>query len=692
MQSPPWAEILLFGTTLEAKLLPPPPGEDVLSTPMLAGPPDAPGRPVGLGFREGERVAFPGRHEVAVPEARGRILHFFANHELLALELMALALLRFPEAPRAWRAGLVGVIVEEQQHLAAYLGRMEGTGVAFGDLPVNRYFWSALAGASSPLAFTAGLALTFEQANLDHAGWWARAFREAGDVDTAGVLDKVLADEIGHVRHGVRWFDRWRDPARSRWDAWADALPAPLTPVRGKGPGFSRAARLDAGLDPDTIERLALFGASKGRPPTVHLFNPGVEDELAGAGGGAVIRDVTADLAPLLMYLSRTDDVVLVPTVPSTPWLGTVASAGFVVPEWVRWAGEPLADTPIGGRTLGRVEPWARSPALVEGGFGDGLWRPEWRALASKTWSAARLAEVLGDGADPALSPAWVVAEVCRDVAEVQAALRRLAAEGHDRAALKAPLAAAGRGVRPVRTGDALGSLTGFVEETLARQGELLVEPWLDRVADLSVQVDIGDGNGDGNGDAGPTVDVAPWARFLTDRNGRYEGAILGRRLEGPELLRFAHDGGRDPDRIGRLLTEAARRVGAALGEAGYRGPAGVDAMIHRLPDGSLRLRPIVEVNLRHTMGRVALALQRRLRGGRVGVWRQIVLGKHPATKDPAAWAAAVMARSPLRLHGDPPLLDHGVLFTTDPSQARLLLTALAVGRDVAECEAMLRG
>jgi hypothetical protein len=311
------------------------------------------------------------------------------------------------------------------------------------------------------------------------------------------------------------------------------------------------------------------------------------------------------------------------------------------------------------------VEPWARSPALVEGGFGDGLWRPEWRALASKTWSAARLAEALGDGADPALSPAWVVAEVCRDVAQVQEALRRLAAHGHDRAALKAPLAAAGRGVRPVRTGDVLGSLTGFVEETLARQGELLVEPWLDRVADLSVQVDIGKGDGDGDrngdGDAGPTVDVAPWARFLTDRNGRYEGAILGRRLEGPELLRFAHDGGRAPDRIGRLLTEAARRVGAALAEAGYRGPAGVDAMIHRLADGSLRLRPIVEVNLRHTMGRVALALQRRLRGGRVGVWRQIVLGKHPATKDPAAWAAAERRRRRRRREaaaagGAPPL------------------------------------
>ena len=66
------------------------------------------------------------------------------------------------------------------------------------------------------------------------------------------------------------------------------------------------------------------------------------------------------------------------------------------------------------------------------------------------------------------------------------------------------------------------------------------------------------------------------------------------------------------------------RKVGAGLHAGGYQGPAGLDAMIHRLSTGELRLRPIVEVNLRGTMGRVALAFQRRLRGGRVAVWRQI--------------------------------------------------------------------
>ena len=38
------------------------------------------------------------------------MLHFFANHELLAIELIALALLRFPDADPGWRRGLAAIL------------------------------------------------------------------------------------------------------------------------------------------------------------------------------------------------------------------------------------------------------------------------------------------------------------------------------------------------------------------------------------------------------------------------------------------------------------------------------------------------------------------------------------------------------------------------------------------------------
>ena len=54
--------------------------------------------------------------------------------------------------------------------------------------------------------------------------------------------------------------------------------------------------------------------------------------------------------------------------------------------------------------------------------------------------------------------------------------------------------------------------------------------------------------------------------------------------------------------------------VGEALEQDGYRGPFGIDAFIHRLPDGTARLHPLGEINARMTFGLVARALVDRVR------------------------------------------------------------------------------
>jgi hypothetical protein len=63
--------------------------------------PTAPGRPRELIFKPTgtARGEFPGTRHLEQNHERGRLLHFFGNHELLATELMALVLLKFPGAP-----------------------------------------------------------------------------------------------------------------------------------------------------------------------------------------------------------------------------------------------------------------------------------------------------------------------------------------------------------------------------------------------------------------------------------------------------------------------------------------------------------------------------------------------------------------------------------------------------------------
>lgn len=673
--------------------------------PALRVAPPWPGRPAHLRLEPAPDAragrSAPREGQLADAGARGRLLHAFAHHELLALELFALALLRFPAAPPAFRQGLVGVMAEEQAHLRAYLERMEALGVRFGDEPPSAFFWSALAPVDAPERFLAGLSLTFEQANLDFAAHFAGVMRRVGDLETAALLERVLADEIGHVRHGLSWFERWRDPASSCWEAWTAALPPPLVPRRARGRGpLQREARLAAGLPEDFLRRLALAGESTGRTPVVHAFLPGFEDELAGQPPSPAARRVAADLGALPVFLARTGDVVVVPTRPSLAWLESLTAAGLTLPELLVGS-LPEAVATLAGRPLSGLAPWGWGPGARQAlaplfgqvrpgpfaGVPDAAHGDALPGLASKAWAAERLGALLTAHPEwaPVVGPEETaqVGRVCRDEPSLRAALDRVqaaGAPGPQRAVVKAPFGTSGRGALRL-DGPPDPAQTTWLRRTLARQGSLVVEPWLTRVADLSVQLEL---RGPGE------VRLRGVTRFLADRRGQYAGHLVGPCTAGlpPEALRLltGHEEGA-PSGL-EVLAAVGQDVGRALAAAGHRGPAGIDALLFRDRSGRLRLRPLVEVNPRTTMGTVALALERRLAPGRLGLWLHVPLpqARQAGHADLPALAAAARAALPIETSGTPPRLCGGALCTNDPVQAAQALGLLIVAADGEGC------
>src|SRR5215472_16539095 len=192
-----FAERVLFATTLEEKLQSPADvTDDFPGSPLLT--PSTPNRPAELRFKpQGSGKAdFPGVHRLEREQERGRLLHMFANHELLATELMALALLRFPDAPASFRRGLWQTLRDEQAHTRLYIERMRACGIHFGELAVSGYFWRVVSNMESPLDYVTRLSLTFEQANLDFCRHFAGEFQTIGDGETAKILDRIYRDEI----------------------------------------------------------------------------------------------------------------------------------------------------------------------------------------------------------------------------------------------------------------------------------------------------------------------------------------------------------------------------------------------------------------------------------------------------------------------------------------------------------------
>jgi len=320
-----FAERVLFATSLEEKLQSP----DVITDEQPGSAivtPDAPGRSCELIFKPtgAARGEFPGTRHLEQAEERGRLLHFFANHELLATELMALVLLKFPDAPTAFRKGVYETLKDEQEHTRLYMERMKSCGIEFGAIPVSGYFWRAVSGMESPMDYVAGLSLTFEQANLDFARHFSTCFGEVGDAESAKLLQKIYRDEIGHVAYGLKWFRRWKNPSESDWEAFCRQLKFPLSPARAKGFSINVEGRRAAGLPQDFIENLNVFSQSKGRTPTVFVFNPLAEARIAGGKGFSPTKhqaQLVRDLTSLPQFLCRQDDIALVKRKPSVHFL-----------------------------------------------------------------------------------------------------------------------------------------------------------------------------------------------------------------------------------------------------------------------------------------------------------------------------------------------------------------------------------
>lgn len=146
---------------------------------------------------------------------------------------------------------------------------------------------------------------------------------------------------------------------------------------------------------------------------------------------------------------------------------------------------------------------------------------------------------------------------------------------------LRRPHGFAGRGRRRARPDEVLGDAKSWIEASLRYSGALVVEPWVERVADYGLHGHVSA--------AGVVVLGEPTWQQMTE-----DGAwIETRRVRSGEL-------GRDE---AYSLVMAAKAVADALAKAGYFGPFGIDAFRWRDEHGKLQWNPRCEINARYSMG-----------------------------------------------------------------------------------------
>ena len=157
---------------------------------------------------------------------------------------------------------------------------------------------------------------------------------------------------------------------------------------------------------------------------------------------------------------------------------------------------------------------------------------------------------------------------------------------------VKAPWSSSGRGVRFIE-GPMSEQAKGWIHSVISRQGSILVEPKYNKVKDFGMEF-----TSDKDG-----VHYVGLSLFHT-KNGAYTGNLLATEQAKRDMLgRYVPV---------ELLDEVRDRIIRDVDLGSYTGPFGIDMMVVAPSSDApsqLSVHPCVEINLRRTMGHVALVL-----------------------------------------------------------------------------------
>jgi hypothetical protein len=142
------------------------------------------------------------------PISRRERLHRHMNNEIGSLDIAAQCLADFPDAPWELRLQIARQCWDESRHVNALHRRLRAIGGYKGEFPISNFEWGVTCQLDSLVGRLAVQNRTFEAGLMDLMMHIPKRWREAGDHETADLLDSIAADEVQHVRFANQWIRR----------------------------------------------------------------------------------------------------------------------------------------------------------------------------------------------------------------------------------------------------------------------------------------------------------------------------------------------------------------------------------------------------------------------------------------------------------------------------------------------------
>lgn len=158
---------------------------------------------------------------------------------------------------------------------------------------------------------------------------------------------------------------------------------------------------------------------------------------------------------------------------------------------------------------------------------------------------------------------------------------------------MKAPWSGSGRGIHPLPMRELSEKSTAWAERCLCKQGYVMLEPFYDKVQDFAMEFWL---------DKDGVMRYEGLSVFQTTAGGVYSGNIVASEQYKADIIGQYVDAEALTVVRSFLMESLPREL-----QTFYTGPVGVDMMV--VNQNGYKLHPCVEVNVRTTMGWVALQL-----------------------------------------------------------------------------------
>jgi len=355
------------------------------------------------------------------------------------------------------------------------------------------------------------------------------------------------------------------------------------------------------------------------RQPDIFLFNPTCEYAVANGKTSwqpnRLLQKMETDLATLPQFFAQPHDIVLTEKLPSSEFTCSFNRFEYQPPQFFR-KHDFIEEAKIKPNILNRLVPWGWSLAahnllsplknFCSHEFRNSPvfnWKPESKELYSKRFALEVLTKLLSEQHYDFFLPEYLLTEICTTQSEIEKNISKW-----EKVMIKAPWSCSGRGLQPITKTPVHPKVWEKIKGIINTQGFVIAEPYLNKAADLALQFKIEKGE----------IDFLGISNFFTDSKGQYQGNFIHGvpneyDKETVAFLKFL------PDVLVKPIITTLESSRLSLL---YEGNFGVDMLIFRDEKNRLKVNPCLEINLRQSMGLLALQLCKLVSPDKMAVYR----------------------------------------------------------------------